>query len=205
MIIIKVVGVIIRDFEENNKKFVGLRKDLLDSFKDYNILLIGVPINCNFNKLKEIVNLCDGIVLSGGDNFLENDFLLIDYLYKIDMPTLGICLGMQSMGKYFSTKDEENVLNHSSNQHYVHYVNILKNSLLWKIVNKERILVNSRHNSALFDTKLKVSAVSDDLVIEAVEDDTKKFFLGLQWHPESLGDENSKKIFNYFINIIEKK
>ena len=29
----------------------------------------------------------------------------------------------------------------------------------------------------------------------------KKFFLGIQWHPESLYfDDNSNKIFDYFIN-----
>ena len=35
-----------------------------------------------------------------------------------------------------------------------------------------------------------------------IEDLSKKFFLGVEWHPESLNDENTKKLFDYFINII---
>jgi len=35
------------------------------------------------------------------------------------------------------------------------------------------------------------------------EDANKKFFLGVEWHPESLNDENTKKLFEYFINHSE--
>lgn len=146
--------------------------------------------------------MCDGIVLSGGDSFVEQDFFVVDYLYKKDIPTLGICLGMQTMARYFSKKEEINITNHLSDDLYVHCININKDSLLYKIIGKERIFVNSRHKSAIVNTTLNIVAKSDDGVIEAVEALNKKFFLGLEWHPESLNDENSKKIFDYFISII---
>ena len=205
VIIIKTIGIILRNFEENNKSFIGTRNDLFNVFKNYDVNVIGISINQDINKIINIVNVCDGIILSGGDNFVSNDFFLIDYLYKNDIPTLGICLGMQAMAKYFSSFDEVNVLNHLSNQQYVHYINILEDSLLYKILNKKRILVNSRHKSAIIETKLDVVARSDDDIIEAVEDNTKIFFLGLEWHPESINDENSKKIFEYFIDVINLK
>ena len=201
MIIIKNIGIVIRDFEENNKKFIGTRLDLFEVFYKYNVNLIGIPIGNDFEKTINLINLCDGIVLSGGDKFLKQDFLLIDYLYKNDIPTLGICLGMQGMAKYLSNEDEVFIDNHLSNKKYVHHINISKESLLYKIIKKKRILVNSRHRSAIKNTFLDVCAVSDDGIIEGVEDKTKKFFLGLEWHPESLDDENSKKIFEYFIKL----
>lgn len=202
MIFIKNIGIIIRSFEENNKNFIGCREDLFKSFFKYDVNLIGIPISNDFYKTKQLINLCDGIILSGGDNFSGEDFLLVKYLYENDIPTLGICLGMQSMAKCFSNKEEIDVSNHLSNIKYVHYINIDKNSLLYRILEKEIILVNSRHKSQIIDTKLMVSARSNDGIIEAVEDSSKKFFLGVEWHPESLEDENTEKLFNYFINVL---
>ena len=202
MIIIKTIGIILRDFKENNKQFSGTRYDLFNFLFNYNVNVIGIPINNDFNKTKNIVDICDGIILSGGDTFVYQDFLLIDYLYKEDKPTLGICLGMQSMAKYFSDKDEIDVKNHLSNDLYVHYIKIDKNSLLYKILKKDRILVNSRHKSQIIDTSLKISALSDDGVVEAVEDSYKKFFVGVEWHPESLNDKNTKLLIDYFISTL---
>jgi len=107
------------------------------------------------------------------------------------------------MAKYFSKEEEIIIDKHFSNNGYIHYINILENSLLYKILKEKRILVNSRHKTAIMDTNLNVVARSDDNVIEAVEDPTKSFFLGVEWHPESLNDENSKKIFDYFFKICQ--
>lgn len=49
-------------------------------------------------------------------------------------------------------------------------------------------------------TELDCVAYSEDGIIEAIEDKTKRFFIGVQWHPESLiNDEYSNKLFDYFI------
>jgi putative glutamine amidotransferase len=47
--------------------------------------------------------------------------------------------------------------------------------------------VNSRHHQAIKDvgTGLVVSATAPDGVVEAVEDPTRRFCLGVQWHPEN--------------------
>ena len=52
-----------------------------------------------------------------------------------------------------------------------------------------------------------VSGISNDNVIECIEDENKRFFLGVQWHPESMYnyDLNSRKIFDYFIKICNDK
>lgn len=174
---------------------------MFKSFYNYDINLIGIPISNNFETTKEIINICDGIILSGGDKFLEQDFLLIDYLYTKNIPTLGICLGMQLMTRYLTQKEEININNHLSNNNYVHYINIYKNSLLYKIIGNERILVNSRHKSGFIIDDFYVSAKSDDDVVEAIEDESKKFFVGIEWHPESINDNNSKNIFDYFVRF----
>jgi putative glutamine amidotransferase len=47
--------------------------------------------------------------------------------------------------------------------------------------------VNSRHHQAVKDVArgFKVSATAPDGVIEAIEDPTRRFCLGVQWHPEN--------------------
>lgn len=205
MVIIKTIGIILRNFEENKKYFVGVRKDLFKTLYNYDVNLIGIPIDMNFSKIKNLVLKCDGIILSGGDNYIKNDFLLLDFLYKNNIPTLGICLGMQIMGIFFSDKLEVTIKNHCSDKKYVHYINVIDDSLLKSILGANKILVNSRHKSAISDTRLKIGALSEDGIIEEVEDKTKKFFVGVEWHPESLNDDNSKKIFDYFISVVNKE
>ncbi len=58
---IKTIGIIIREFKENNIEFIGTRYDLFNSLYQFNVNLIGIPINIDYNKLIESVNLCDGI------------------------------------------------------------------------------------------------------------------------------------------------
>lgn len=198
----KRVGIILREFKENNISFIGNRFDLWNMLKKYEIECIGIPIFTDFEKIKKIVKDCHGIILSGGSDFHENDFKLVEYLYKNDIPTLGICLGMQSMAEYFNNKQEIEVKNHYSKNEYAHLVRIKKDSLLYHIIGKEEIMVNSRHSSAILFTRLSINAKSEDGIIEGIEDTTKKFFLGVQWHPESLSDNNSYLIFKYFKSIL---
>jgi len=55
-------------------------------------------------------------------------------------------------------------------------------------------------------TKLSQVAYSEDGIIEAIEDKNKRFFIGVQWHPESLmEDRYSDKLFSYFIETLGGK
>ena len=200
----KTVGIILRDwkmpYEGRIIDICGLGKELIDFFKSYeNINVICIPVN----NAKEIVDICDGIIFPGGIGITKKDKELMNYLYKIDKPTLGICLGMQIMGSSFDGKVEEDVVGdiHSKVEDYVHEVKIDKNSKLYQILGEENIKVNSRHKDRVKYTKLDCVATSEDNIIEAIEDKSKKFFIGVQWHPESLPeDKYTKKLFDYFIS-----
>ena len=68
-----------------------------------------------------------------------------------------------------------------------------------------KIMVNSRQNDTVnLNDNFVVDAKSRDNIIEAVHIPNKTFILGLQWHPEDLSDEYSKKIFQYFIEKCKK-
>ena len=198
----KTIGIIIRKLDIDNGSLIGTRLDLFEVFNKFKVNTIGIPIINDFEKIKNTISLCDGIVLSGGFYLAENDYKLIKYLYEKDIPTLGICLGMQGMAMTFNKKEEKRIENHNSTKDYVHYININKDSLLYNIIGEDKILVNSRHNYAIPVTNFKINATSVDNIIEGIEERSKKFFLGVQWHPESTDDGNNYKLLKYFIDII---
>jgi gamma-glutamyl-gamma-aminobutyrate hydrolase PuuD len=152
------------------------------------------------NKLHKIIDLCDGIILQGGNDYYQYDLESIKYIYEKNIPLLGICLGMQSIGVFFGGRLSA-VNNHNEvGKNYVHSVRIDKYSKLYSILGSEEVMVNSRHKETLINpTNIKVVGVSDG-VIEAIEKNGVLFLIGVQWHPEDMikYDEQSKKLFNRF-------
>lgn len=152
-------------------------------------------------EFNRILSLCDGFIFEGGDNFYDYDLYIVDYAYKNDIPSLGICLGMQLMSVYKNGilgKLNTNV--HYQLKDYVHSVKVEENSKLASILKTTELNVNSRHHDYVVQTELEVVATSTD-VIEAVEDKNKKFFIGVQWHPEDMiaYDEVMKRLMSAFI------
>lgn len=189
----KKVGIIHREYEH-----FTLNKELCRVLEEHGILIIGIVPNSNY---KEVIALCDGIILQGGKDYSNIDFEITKYLWESNIPTLGICLGMQTMAVLFEG-ELSHVRNHYKFEKYVHDIHILKDSKLYEILKKENIKVNSRHHDYVNKTNMIISAYSSDSIIEAVEDPNKKFFIGVQWHPESTKDENNKKLFDYFFSIL---
>ena len=212
----KTIGIILRAFNATYKDtpLYGITTEITKYLRQYDVNVIAIPIifeaedkEFEFEKVKNIIDMCDGIVFPGGLKIFDFDSEIVKYCYNIDKPTLGLCLGMQIMGKAFDgSVGFIGNQNHNKSDKYVHKVKIEKNSKLYKILQKDEIIVNSRHSNYVEKTSLNCCAKSEEEIIEAIEDKTKRFFIGIQWHPESLfEDENSKKIFDYFIDTISKK
>lgn len=160
----------------------------------------GIPIGIDPKYIDNYLKICQGFIIPGGNEVVENDLLAIKKITEADIPLLGICLGMQEVA-YLNSGTITDIINHKIEG--LHEIIIKHDSLLYKILGCEKTLVNSRHKSAIVSTRLTVSAISYDNVIEAVEDKSKKFLLGIEWHPENMYDKeiNARKIFDYFIKI----
>ena len=55
--------------------------------------------------LERVLKLCSGIIMPGGSRMYDYDTFITDFAYNNDIPTLGICLGMQIMAAYFARED----------------------------------------------------------------------------------------------------
>ena len=161
----------------------------------------GNPIlidDSNINRLDE----CCGILITGGYTKGSLDDYLIEYALKNNLPLLGICQGMQSMAMYQSNLRLEEVFHHHQKENYAHEV-FLTDSNFKKIVGKDKIKVNSYHYQTVRDSNFfSIVGISNDGLIEVVENKNHPFQIGVQWHPERMlnYDETSNIIFQKFID-----
>ncbi len=199
----KIIGVILRPSVSDDGHPTQILYDNIEkAVIKANGLVVGIPIYENLNNTYMLINKCDGIILQGGDDVTSTDIEIAKYLYDNNIPTLGICLGMQTMGLLDGKLVDLPDLSHYNNKaDYVHDIKIDPNSLLYEIIGDLGIKVNSRHKSHLVDTSLSISAVSLNGTIEAIEDYNKTFFIGVQWHPESMidYDKYANKLFEALI------
>lgn len=151
-----------------------------------------------------------GTIIPARDSFEIN---LMKKMLQMNKPILGVCRGCQTLNIagggdmyqdiYSQIKDD--LLQHQQKapkDHGSHFVYIKEGSLLNTLTGKERLRVNSRHHQANRSVRepFQVSGKASDGVIEAIESSTHRFVLGVQWHPESMqNDEDSQAIFRGFI------
>lgn len=156
----------------------------------------------------------DGLFIPGGDKITKYDYYVFEECLKRNIPIFGVCLGMQMIANYkidnFKLLDVPDKELHHKKDYTApaHSVTIDKNSLLYKILGSEEIMVNSHHLRCVDYTKeCNVVAKSSDGVIEAVELKDYDFCLGVQWHPEITieNDINSKEIFAYFMEKAKER
>lgn len=84
-----------------------------------------------------------------------------------------------------------------------HQITVEKNTSLSEILKKEQIGVNSYHHQAInkLSSEFRAMAFSEDGLIEGIYMPSRKFVMGVQWHPEYSYDvdENSKKLIKAFV------
>ena len=193
-----IIGIITREsISPDGHKINVIYDDIKKAIIKNGGLPVGIILNENY---KVLISLCNGIIFQGGDDFEKYDFEVLKYIYDINKPVLGICLGMQLMGMLFEGSMVD-IKNHKSKLNYVHEIKIRQNSKLNTIFKYNILKVNSRHKSIIKSTNLNIVGLSQDGVIEAIEDPNKKFFIGVQWHPENMVDYDEKQnnLFKYFI------
>lgn len=129
------------------------------------------------------------------------------------MPILGICAGHQAINIACGGNLNQDIKSlkkttiahdqHAPRKEPTHYVKIEKESTLRKILGKNKIRVNSFHQQSIdkLGKNIVITSKSLDGIVESIEMKDRKNVMGIQWHPESLEDGYSNKIFKHFIKL----
>lgn len=102
-------------------------------------------------------------------------------------PVLGVCLGMQLMGLHHGARLDQHLPDHlaSARDHAGDHLHAVTPTIDHPLIVRGGAPVPSWHHQALRDPgRLRAVARSDDGVIEAIDDPSRPFYLGVQWHPE---------------------
>ena len=128
-----------------------------------------------------------------------------------DLPVLGICGGQQLLhvvlgGTLIQHIADEvpGALNHEQSNPRTepgHSVRVMPDTLLYRITGADELAVNSAHHQAAKDEPagVVVNARAPDGIIEGIEDPSRRFCLGVQWHPEYAVSAGDGKIFAAFV------
>lgn len=86
-----------------------------------------------------------------------------------------------------------------------HDVELVAGSRLAEIVGLTRMPVNSAHHQAVRDVApgCRVNALAPDGVIEGIEDPSRRFCIGVQWHPEYHAGPGDAALLRAFVKACE--
>jgi putative glutamine amidotransferase len=140
---------------------------------------------------------------------------LLEVALGRDLPVLAVCRGMQLLtvalgGSLYQDLSELSPgpsggasACHRGPEHTdtTHPVDIEPQSFLGRCVDQQTLLVNSHHHQGVRDlpADLRVCGRSRDGLIEAVEHRSRRWVLGLQWHPECWPCRSSDAIMKLFL------
>ena len=111
----------------------------------------------------------------------------------LGMPVLGICRGLQAMNVARGGTLHQHLDDHRQTAgatEPAHAVAVQPGTLLAALTGAEALDVNSFHHQAAAElgAGMRVAAVAADGTVEGLEDPAKPFWLGVQWHAESMID-----------------
>lgn len=141
-----------------------------------------------------------------------SDLSLCRAAIERDLPLLAICLGVQelnvvrggSLYQHLGDLDGVNPAHRKGKGRH----SVAVGGRLRDILGAGRAAVNSFHHQAISDlgAGLVRTATADDGIAEAVELPGKRFAVGVQWHPERMGDDaRQRRLFAAFVGAARGK
>ena len=152
------------------------------------------------------------------------EIALINAFRKTGKPILGICRGLQILNaalggtvyqdlpSQYAGANAAQLISHqqtSPARYASHRVSIKTDSLLYRLIECESLSVNSFHHQAVLKLApaLCACAYAEDGVIEAAEDASHTFTLGVQWHPERMTavEPAAERLFAEFVRACSRE
>jgi putative glutamine amidotransferase len=150
----------------------------------------------------------------------EYEIGLVRAALDADLPVLAICRGIQVLNVARGgtlvqdiPSERPGAIQHrvpEPRDGFAHDVQVTTGSLLHRTLDSPRgavVGVNSRHHQALaaLGAGLSVTATAPDGIIEAIEDPSRVFCLGVQWHPENFWRSGEfRGLFEAFVRACKR-
>ncbi len=216
-----IIGIVPRTMMVNSNYKVQVNFNYLEPFIERKISTIILPLNDY--ELSNVLNLCDGFLIIGGDDIdpsiynEENtdskdidarvdhlDNAVLKHAVKYKKPVLGICRGIQSISAFLGGTLIQDIdkagLKHDVKEHSHMVDTVLKNDYTKQF--SDSFPVNSYHHQAVkmppkdFDIIFKHNDVIEGIMHKTLP------IIGVQWHPERLYTKESQIIFDYFVSQV---
>ena len=217
-----------------NKKSIWMLPGYLKGLECAGAVPIILPFFTEHKDAERFADLCDGFLFTGGQDInpalyhedkismcgeisAERDLserLLFNYAAALDKPVFGICRGIQIINALLGGTLWQDIpsqysdkINHTKIPPADiprHDVFIVRDSPLYKLMNTDRLTVNSYHHQGICDVspQLEIMAHAPDGLVEAVYAPAYRFIWAVQWHPELLfeTDKNAALLFSEFVD-----
>jgi putative glutamine amidotransferase len=215
---------------------IGQIRHYLDAVIDAGGIPLMIPTVESPSVVGDYLDRVDGVLLPGSPTDIDpklyraephpklgklyperdsTDFAILKHAEVANLPILGICFGIQSLNVFRGgslVQDIPSVVpNPLTHDESRHAVQLESGSFLAKLAGHEGALdldVNSFHHQSIErpGRNLRIAAKAPDGVIEAVEDVTGRFVVGVQWHPERgwQDSEFSRRLFSAFVQASRK-
>lgn len=225
-----VIGISATDTEESTSAFNTYLEAILNSGG----IPVILPRIADREKLYELVAILDGLLLTGGDDIdpklyneklsplIENieslrdehELALVKLAYDFNLPTMGICRGLQMINVAFggtlyqdipseySDKSIQHRRLHPEDPAPRHIVKALEGSTYASVVGDKVDDAYSSHHQGIKKIAPLFRAVgwSNDGFVEAIEAYPYHPILAVQYHPErTMDNEASVRLFRHFL------
>jgi len=141
----------------------------------------------------------DGLILGGGPT-LDRARRCADYLRDLNIPILGICLGMQLMGTTFGGKVEPGTIGGYAE---VEVEVLRENDILKGLPPRFKTWASHADQVVKLPSEFEVLARSNICEIEAMRH-LKRPLYGVQWHPEVVHTEYGQELLDNFISVCKR-
>ena len=156
------------------------------------------PFNASMEKIRAFNP--KGIILSGGPSSVYDEGVPAPDLevFKMGIPVLGICYGMQLMAHFLGGK-----VSRSTKREYGHAELMIDNDkdFLWGVSQKTKVWMSHGDRIELLPEGFSIIGHTANSPVAAMADPTR-YFYAVQFHPEVVHTDEGTRILQNFVHTI---
>lgn len=197
----------------------SVHKTYVDAVRENGGRVRLIPCSVDEELLRRELRELDGILFIGGRDYIPEwygksmhptmelmdpqrarfDSLFMQLALESGKPILGVCAGEQLISIATGGKLIRDIPDHRGVEHMI---GIEKDSRMHALYG-DSLLVNSWHHQCVepefLNPDFRITAWSEDSIVEAIEYQGKQWIIGTQFHPERLPREQRDQLLSLFI------